>query len=66
MNISVRPDDGHLVAQRNRHESQLGRRTSRFEGTDLETNMTLLPLKVLYRRIAIRDRRISSDTAFGV
>jgi hypothetical protein len=32
----------------------------------LETNMTLFSPKVLYRRIAIRDRRISSDTAFGV
>jgi hypothetical protein len=33
---------------------------------DLETNMTLFSPTVLYRRIAMRDRRISVDIAFGV
>ena len=32
----------------------------------METNMTLFSPTVLYRRVAMRDRRISSDIAFGV
>jgi hypothetical protein len=33
---------------------------------DLETNMTLFSQTVLYRRIAMRDRRISPDITFVV
>ena len=33
---------------------------------DLEADMTLFSPTVLYRRTAMRDRRISQDIAFGV
>ncbi len=45
---------------------EIGQLASWFEAIDLETDMTLFSPTVLYPPIAMQDRRISWDIAFGV